>query len=166
MQTTRVRISNGGITDTYICLNHLMGYSGTQMIFINSRSSRVSTQASRDEYTVEQFLSSTERALRKNSPFFPPPLVVIDIEVWRGLPSWHILNGALWLFGGIDRPRSGNHTESETRSRDFPWVPSTTNDPAAAPQILLHLGSRYAYFDVLGPAPRLPPDTFPVEGHR
>ncbi|EGI66568.1 hypothetical protein G5I_04900 [Acromyrmex echinatior] len=43
-----------------------------------------------------------------------------------------ILNGALWAFRGIDRPQSGNHTESETRSRDFPWVPSPTNDPAAA----------------------------------
>lgn len=43
-----------------------------------------------------------------------------------------ILNGALWAFGGIDRPRSGNRAGSEIRSRDFPWVPSPTNDPAAA----------------------------------
>jgi len=43
-----------------------------------------------------------------------------------------ILNGALWAFRRIDRPQSGNHTESETRSRDFPWVPSPINDPAAA----------------------------------
>lgn len=65
----------------------------------------------------------------------------------------------------IDRPRSGNHTESETRSRDFPWVSSTTNDPAAVPWMLLQLGSRYAYFDVLGP--RLNSrGTFPsIEGH-
>lgn len=34
----------------------------------------------------------------------------------------------------IDRTPSGNRTESETRSRDFPWVPSTTNDPAAVPR--------------------------------
>lgn len=50
-----------------------------------------------------------------------------------------ILNGALWAFREIDRPQSGNHTESETRSRDFPWVPSSTNDPAAATWMLVHL---------------------------
>lgn len=47
-----------------------------------------------------------------------------------------ILNGALWAFRGIDRPQNGNHTESETRSRDFPWVPSLTNDSAGATWLL------------------------------
>lgn len=61
-----------------------------------------------------------------------------------------ILNGALWAFRGIDRPQSGNHTESETRSRDFPWVPSPTNDPAAATWMVVHLcGLCRAYFDIM-----------------
>lgn len=61
-----------------------------------------------------------------------------------------ILNGALWAFRGIDRPQSGNQTESETRSRDFPWVPSPTNDPAVATRMPFHLrGSCHAYFDAV-----------------
>lgn len=58
-----------------------------------------------------------------------------------------ILNGALWAFRGIDRPQSGNHIESETRSRDFPWVPSI--DPAAATWMVHVRGSYRAYFDTI-----------------
>lgn len=52
----------------------------------------------------------------------------------------------------IDRTRSGNRTESETRSRDFPWVPSTTNDPAAVPRdtpsaALDHATLTWAFWD-------------------
>jgi len=73
----------------------------------------------------------------------------INTELRRGTIRL-ILNGALWAFRGIDRPQSGNQTESETRSRDFPWVPSPTNDPAVATWMPLHLrGSCCAYFDAM-----------------
>ncbi|TGZ50934.1 hypothetical protein DBV15_11027 [Temnothorax longispinosus] len=69
---------------------------------------------------------------------------------WTGEIIRLILNGALWAFRGIDRPQSGNHTESETRSRDFPWVPSPTNNPAAATWMPVHLcGSCRGYFDIM-----------------
>jgi len=73
----------------------------------------------------------------------------INTELRRGTIRL-ILNGALWAFRGIDRPQSGNQTESETRSRDFPWVPSPTNDPAVAAWMPLHLrGSCCAYFGAM-----------------
>lgn len=56
----------------------------------------------------------------------------------------------------IDRAPSGNRTESETRSRDFPWVPSTTNDPAAVPRDTPSAALDHARFDVLGPRVKLP----------
>lgn len=56
----------------------------------------------------------------------------------------------------MDRTRSGNRTESETRSRDFPWVPSTTNDPAAVPRILPPLWITLRLLGCFGTASKLP----------
>lgn len=56
----------------------------------------------------------------------------------------------------MDRTRSGNRTESETRSRDFPWVPSTTNDPAAVPRILPPFWITLRLLGCFGTASKLP----------
>lgn len=66
-------------------------------------------------------------------------LMITDAGTDYTLPSGSYYMEYCGCSEEIDRPRSGNHTESETRSRDFPWVSSTTNDPAAVPWMLLQL---------------------------